>query len=975
MGAMELQELKNIFNDPAVQGVSREVSGNKPLLLDEPSKVWLVQTGRVDVFFIQIKEGGARGARHHVFRAEEGDLLFGLKPAPDTAKSGLIAVGMVGTTLLEIDRDQLTSHFDGSSRASLLEDLVGSWINNLCSGLIRVVELPKNPRALEKKTEESFEAGEALHSNGDFIWGQPVSGSFYPWGRLDHSPLPPDSLFPLPVGNNWLMSGDKAVISIKTASEAIADDPGLSFMDQFHQLVLDYYSLAAEKSKNQDRESLRRSNRADRMQLENAVAGLATVMDKETGAMGLESERDDHLLAACRAVGRAMGVRIKAPGPGQDEAADRLGSIARASRFRIREVYLQGSWRLGDNGPLLGFFKEDGRPVALLPVNNRKYEIFDPVRSEKRPLTAEEADKIDSRAWCFYRPLPERALTGTDLLGFALQGSGRDLWTIVLMGIIGGLLGLLTPLMTGILFDSVIPSASAGQLVQIAAVLAACALAAAVFEITKGFAVVRLEGKMDASVQAALWDRLLALPLPFFRQFSSGDLADRSLGLSAIREVLSGVAVNAILSLIFSSLYFILLFYYDPRLAFVALILTFSGLLFVSILGYAQVRHQFKIEEYEGRLSGMMLQFITGIAKLKVSGTEDRAFSQWAGIFTQKKSIDYKAGVLAGAVVSFNSVFPILTAMVIFYLVLADNSGRLTTGQFLAFNAAYISLQAALLELTRAMTSSLNVIPIYKRLKPIIETRPEVDESKASPGAIAGALELNRLNFKYGAEEPLVIDNVSLTIKAGDFAAVVGESGAGKSTLLRLLLGFESPVSGAIFYDGQDLSMLDAAAVRRQCGVVLQNGDLMHGDIFRNIVGMSGLTIDDAWDAARMVGIDKDIEKMPMGMHTIVTPRGGALSGGQRQRLMIASAIVNKPRILFFDEATSALDNKSQAVIRQSLEKLKATRVVIAHRISTIKDADRIFVLQNGRIVQTGTYEELMSREGYFRELAGRQMV
>jgi ATP-binding cassette subfamily C protein len=266
-------------------------------------------------------------------------------------------------------------------------------------------------------------------------------------------------------------------------------------------------------------------------------------------------------------------------------------------------------------------------------------------------------------------------------------------------------------------------------------------------------------------------------------------------------------------------------------------------------------------------------------------------------------------------------------------------------------------------------------VPTYERAKPILETLPEVDEMKADPGELTGELEVSHVSFRYREDGPIVLKDVSVQVKPGEFVALVGPSGSGKSTLFRLLLGFEKLEAGAVYYNGRDLVGLDIREVRRQIGVVLQNGKLMAGDIFTNIIGSSLLTLEDARQAARMAGLEDDLKAMPMGLHTVISEGGGTLSGGQRQRLLIARALVHRPRILFFDEATSALDNRTQAIVSESLDNLQATRIVIAHRLSTIMNADRIYVLQDGRVVQQGTYDELIQAEGVFADLAKRQMA
>jgi len=396
-----------------------------------------------------------------------------------------------------------------------------------------------------------------------------------------------------------------------------------------------------------------------------------------------------------------------------------------------------------------------------------------------------------------------------------------------------------------------------------------------------------------------------------------------------------------------------------------------------------QVRHQRRQYTIRGKISGLVLQLITGVNKLRVAGAEDHAFKVWARGFSEQKRVSFQVGRVANFLAVFNAGFPIVTSITIFFVMFAlkatsDASGgdfKMSTGDFLAFNAAFGMFLTAMLALSSASLSILSIVPMYERLKPIITTEPEIDDAKSYPGELMGEIEVFHVNFRYKADGPLILKNVSLKIKPGEFIAFVGGSGSGKSTLLRLLLGFEKPEAGNVYFDGQDLATLDLREVRQQMGVVLQTSRLVPTDIFRNIVGASPLTIDDAWEAARMAGLEDDIKGMPMGMHTVVSEGGGTFSGGQRQRLMIARAIVNRPRILFFDEATSALDNRTQKIVTDSLDAMHATRIVVAHRLSTIINADRIIVLEQGRIVEEGSYKDLLERGGHFAELAKRQIA
>ncbi|MHC4429705.1 MAG: ATP-binding cassette domain-containing protein, partial [Planctomycetota bacterium] len=481
------------------------------------------------------------------------------------------------------------------------------------------------------------------------------------------------------------------------------------------------------------------------------------------------------------------------------------------------------------------------------------------------------------------------------------------------------------------------------------------------------------------ALQAAVWERVVNLPVRFFRKYSAGDLGTRAMGIDTIMDELSSSMIATIVSAVFSLFAIGLMFWYSPPTAAVAVGLVLLLVVVIVICGTAQVRYEGRIEELNGRMAGMLLQFMNGVAKLRIAAAEDRAFSRWATRFAVQRRLEVKSAVIDNGLDVLFVSFPVLSSIVIFWLVAGgggSSAPALTTGGFLAFVAAFATLEFGMIRLGSVVVGALAVVPIYNRLKPILQTAPEIDVGKADPGSLRGSVEVSNLSFRYDPDGPLILKDVSFDAQPGEFIALVGPSGSGKSTLLRLLLGFEQPEAGTITYDGYDLSGLDPWRLRRQLGVVLQDSDLQPGDIFSNIVGSAvDLTIDDAWEAARLAGFERDIERLPMGMHTVITEGPGTLSGGERQRLLIARALVARPRILFFDEATSALDNPTQAVVTESLERLRATRVVIAHRFSTVIDADRIFVLEGGRIVQSGTHSELISQPGLFRDLVKRQIA
>ncbi|MDQ3876458.1 MAG: NHLP bacteriocin export ABC transporter permease/ATPase subunit, partial [Actinomycetota bacterium] len=567
-------------------------------------------------------------------------------------------------------------------------------------------------------------------------------------------------------------------------------------------------------------------------------------------------------------------------------------------------------------------------------------------------------------------------LRGRELLRFALRDARRDAARLLALGFAAGLLSLLPPIVAGVLFEHVVPAGQERRLAGLSLLLAAAALAAASFAIVQGLASLRLEARVSTPLQAAIWDRLLNLPVPFYRRYTSGDLATRGLGVESIRETVSTATTTAVLAGFLALSNVVLLFVFDVLLGLVALAAVLVAVAVLLLLCRSMLPQQRRLQTARGRVFGTGVQLFGGIAKLRVANAETRAFAVWGHWFARMKRAFYRAQRRYVALTTFSAAWPLLGTSLVFLAAAGFPGGRISPGEFLAFNTAFQQAVAGVALLGTALVSVAGALPLWERTRPIFEALPETEVSQIDPGQLQGSVEVSHVSFRYTPDGPLVLDNVSFRADPGEFVALVGPSGAGKSTVLRLLLGFEQPEAGTVEYDGKSVGDLDVRAVRHQMGVVVQNARLLPGSIFQNIVGSSiHLTLDDAWDAARIAGLDADIRAMPMGMQTFVSEGAGTFSGGQRQRILIARAVAAKPRVLLFDEATSALDNRTQASVTASLERLRATRIVIAHRLSTIRGADRIVVLDTGRVVQCGTYAELAGREGPFADLARRQLV
>lgn len=649
--------------------------------------------------------------------------------------------------------------------------------------------------------------------------------------------------------------------------------------------------------------------------------------------------------------------------------------LARVSQINLREVLLVGKWWKEDNGPLLAYLEEDQRPVALIPDGPASYILHDVEKRTKKKVNEKLAEQIKPQAVFLYRPFPHKKLNLMDIMKFAMEGCWkRDAIFVGMVALMGALIGLVVPKVTQQIFDVYIPGGEVPQLAQVGILLLGFLIGKSLFDLCRSFSMLRLEGKMESGMQSAVWDRLLALPVGFFRDYTAGELVMRTFGVSQIRAMISGAMSSTILTGVFSILYIFQIFQYGKDLAKYAILMIVILMAFAYLMGRWQMKYETKYLVNTNKTSGLVLQLFNGVAKFRVAGAENRAFTQWANLFIESRKINYRKETITTIMTTVITVAPLIFNLV-FYVLAVKKGVELQTGQFIAFTTAFGAFSAGMISIIQTVIQ-INVIkPTYDMCKPILETLPEYDERQEDPGTLSGAIRVENVSFRYDADGPLVLDDVTLNIKKGEYVAIVGPSGSGKSTLFRMLLGFEKPEAGQVYYDDKDLATVNVREVRRQLGVVMQSAQLMSGDIFSNIIGANTrLTIDDAMGAVRMAGMAEDIKDMPMGLHTVVSEGAGTLSGGQRQRLLIARAIVNNPKLLYFDEATSALDNKTQKIVQDSLEGLRSTRVVIAHRLSTILNCDRIVVIDKGRIVEEGTYAQLMQLDGVFAQMAHRQI-
>lgn len=882
---------------------------NRPVLLADKAALWLITAGRVDIFSVHVELNGELTGRRYLFSAAVGQIICGAGLSTGEHPVALLATSSSDTTMRKLSLEQ--------------------------------------PLALAEQTPGESEQKTVPSLLG--VWLGLLAQSINSGTTSPH---------PLTVPN---LTATNGLAELRAA------------VTQCHRTLLDALETWQNRERESERARLQALADAEPKLIADSITVLASTLFGQEAPTSLLTDPQQPLYSACKRVWRAEGIEVgplPSPGPHHGDR-DPLLVLAYLARLRIRQVTLQGTWWNTDHGALVAYLKENGRPVALIPSSPRSYDLCDETRGTRERVTPAMAKALDPKAYFFYRRLPEKPLTPWDLLHFGLLGKRQDLATIAVLGLGSGALAMVLPLITGLLFDTIIPGAQRRQLIQMCLALVVVGLSAALFDLARSLTILRVEGKLNASLNAAIWDRLLGLPARFFRSYTAGDLTQRAFGIQTMCRELSAHTLGTVLAGFYGVCNAALMFAYDWQHAAIGVVLVLGAVLVTAASGAYQVRLQRPLVTMNAELGSLVLQLLIGIAKLRVTGAEIRAFAFWAKEFAQLRYLALRA---RAPLQVFNAVYPLLS-LIVMYSVMGHSLAGRTTGSVLGFLAAFQGFLMMTTQACQAVLRLANLVPTYDRIRPLLTAAPEVAQKKGYPGVLKGEIELAHVSFRYHEGGPVILDDLSLRIEPGEFVAITGPSGSGKSTLLRLLLRFEQPSSGAIYYDRQDLSSLDTGEVRRQLGVVLQDGKLMAGSIFDNIVGSANLTAADAMEAARLASFDRDLERFPMGLHTPLEQGGGSLSGGQRQRLLIARAVVRRPRILFFDEATSAIDNQTQAAVTASIDRLAATRVVIAHRLSTIVKADRIIVLQAGRIVQSGTYEELIHQPGPFADLARRQMA
>ncbi len=966
--AVILAELADAHGEQVAGG------GNRPIYLSDPGVLWFVAEGSVDVFAARRRADGVPTDFKHLLRADAGRLLF--PAAEGLTGTVLVAKGLPGSALRLMPPDALAA----AGCDEQVVEQAEAWVSEVSEAVTREFTFrPRIDRLISAEAEEhTVEAGETLSTRRRVVWISSGRAGLAYLGTEEGDPDGPGMVPVTPA--SWVTSSKGAGVRCVATRELHAERRLISALAAFNDLALSADDLN------------RRLLLADVANLQTSTAeyrqkGEQNARRRLFGVLEPDARREIGDLAlpeALQQVGRHEGIAFRMPHgralrPGFAAETPSLAEILVASGVRMRRVALRREhrWWLGDSGAMLAIRKDDGAPIALLPGPLGRYRMVEPESGRLRRVNARRAESLEPEAHFFYCPLPEDGpVEARQLSRLAFHRVRADLARIVGAGLLAGMAMLAPAVLLGAFVGQALPSGSLQMLGALTLGAVLIALLLGVLQMIQGTSLMRLEGRVAARAGAALWHRMLDLPSGFFRRFTAGDLATRAMALHELRDQVSGVVVGALLSVLFLLPTFALLFLYNAALGWLCLGLGLLSLGVTLALGLMQTPHHRRRLAVTRQLAGTLLQLIGGVVKLRTAGAEGMAFILWAQGYREQKWTEMKLGAYQEHLMAFTAAVPLFASAALFALALAVGGDDLAVGGFLVVYAAFMVFNGAVVQFGGAFSAIAAILPAVQQIRPILTERPRNLASDLPAPDLKGEVLLDHVSFRYSDDGPLILNDVTIHALPGEFIALVGESGAGKSTIFRLALGLERPQLGAVYFDGHDLSRLNWSSVRSKIGTVPQDAHLRPQTVLDNIVGIDGeLNEDDAWRAARLARVDADISAMPMRMYTVSSESSAAFSGGQVQRFMLAAALARNPKVLLLDEATNWLDNRTQADVMEQIEQLSVTRIISAHRLSTIRRADRIYVLQGGRVVQEGTFAALMERDGVFRDLVRRQLA
>ena len=960
------------------KGKRIEALANYRLPLKKRGKLWFLERGSMLLFAVK-KKGDMEGRRTLLTTVSSGRLLFEMEKEEE-APYDVFAFSEDPVVLWELD---IKTFKDSLKEDSVLRNSFGilleKWLSLFAAYLMAPMEVKAEHCVMEAGSFEALEesvvtlkVSEVPAEKERVFWMSPNVGEFKLLGPLE---LNISSALPL-LPHLYFFSSRFSKVTIQTTEEIVQGGMWIERLDNFHRFLGAFF---VQKSDRVDQEELKRFQEKEELQhetLHETLSEMVSILNPEDSEETVSSH--DPLVKTTQFLLKKLGLSPMNFSKKELEGEMKrcLAKVAEASGARVRSICLTPLWWTLDSGPLLAFYGKEQVPVALLQNRLGNYEMHDLVKGKKEKVTSNIARQLNPIGYSFYVAIPDDIHSGKEVFLFYIKRSRGVLGKLGGYGLIAAIFSLFPPVGIAVIFNNAIPNANIPLLFQVSLGLIVSALSSSLFIYFRSLLLGRVDGILSSELQPALWDRLLKLPAQFFRRFSAGDLLLRVMAMEQMRPLLSSNIAQTILTGIFSLLYIFVMALYSLKLTLIGVLLILAIGTITFFCARLKINIQKKVYDMQGKLNGALVQILSGVAKLRVAGAENNAFTYWARQFSQSKKLEMHAQNVQNVIATLMAIFPILVFIIIFAVVMQlEEMGQLSIGDFLAFNSAFMTLSIAVFSLSNIIMQAAPIIPLWKRSHVVVEEPQEILIKKSNPGQLTGNIRLDHISFGYEKEGAFILNDVSIRIEPRQMVGIIGPSGSGKSTLMRMILGFETPHSGAVYFNDRDLTHLNINEVRKQMGVVLQGGGIIAGTLYHNIVAGRRYSEEEIDRAITLAGFKRDLQNFPMGLHTVVPMNGETLSGGQKQRLLIARALLPRPKILLLDEATSALDNRSQDEITQNIDQLDITRIVIAHRLSTIKNADKIYVIEGGSVAQSGSFQELAKQEGFFSEMLKRQKL
>ena len=958
------------------RGTAIECTANAPVYLSDADAAWFVETGKVDLFVIESEQGSLNTTPRHMLRAETGRFIPGMADLVKETTLGIMAKGSPGTVLRRVSFSDL---YDVA--AEELATQIDRWVVEISEMLSSLVISRPDLEIVVEPSLFKARGGQNIGSTHGVYWLNEADLGSYVYMSLIEAACERQavskSIAHIPVSSMIWLRSLVDVDGVAQTTESLVQSGCLSSsLKRFHELTLELVWINR-RLEIVDEVNIARGRSTSRQISE--ISAREALRKLHDPTLDRDQLQDSALFEALQEIGRHENIEFKRPRIASEATGeDPFQRIIDASGIRARHVDIafESNWWKTDNGALLGYRQEDDSPVALIPTLWGTYIEIDPATNTKRRVTRQRAAELQPTAMCFYQSLGSEPTSVKNVFSKAYHGMERTVAGYMITGLLASLTALVPVLVFGFVVDFVIPIQDIGFLWFCFTGLLLFAGMHALLYLLHGFGLMRFEAVLFTRMEASFWDRLGQLPQSVLDLYTTGDLGIRGKGIRNARNRIASLISDASLVLFLLIPIFTLVFVYDVLIGAVVLIHTGAYVGVIWHLVGKLIEPNGRELEISRQLVGDLFQIVNNIDKLRLDGAEGSAYAVWAGAYKQLKEAELRRGYLASHLVALANGLPLLSGGVLILVVGVAANTQISVGVFLILFFLFLMLVGAVVKLCDSVQDIAKAIPEFNQIQDLLEKTPERSFAGDQVEELGGEVLWDHVSYQREEGGPLILDDVTIRADPGEFVAITGRTGQGKSTLFRLALGLDAPSKGAVYYDGRDLKNLNIKQLRRKVGAVPQNVTLHPEDIWDNTVGdRLELSADEVWDALEQASMADEIQNLPMSMMTSVGATGNLLSGGERQRISIARALLGKPRVLILDEATCWLDNRKSELVMRSFQNLAATRIVIAHSPSALEEADRIYVIDSGKVAQVGRYAELVSKEGIFKDLVQREVV